>query len=129
MAVLSLPRTPPADTLEGTVAVWREALTDGMVWDETRDAWRIRTAFKTLIKTCEMWPGPKRLLDCMPRVPRQRALPARLADPLVAAKAQTEIRAMLGARGREATRDRPMVGGLSEAARQIMKSMETPRED
>ena len=116
--------------LELTASVWLEALTDGMVWDEHRDARRIRTAFKTLVKTCEMWPGPKRLLDCMPPVPRQRALPARLADPAVAARAQDEIRAMFaGPRRLQESRQRPMAGGLSEAARQIMKSMEASHED
>lgn len=130
MAALSLPRTPPADTLGGVVAVWREALADGMAWEEGRDAPRIRAAFRTLVRTCELWPGPKRLIEAMPPVPRQRALPPRLADPAVAAKAQEEIRAMLAVPGAlHGERERPMLGGLSDAARSIMRTMEVQGED
>ena len=42
-----------------------------------------------------MWPGPRRLLEVLPQVPRQRALPARLADPAVADAAIRACRELL----------------------------------
>lgn len=129
LAALSLPRTPPADTLEVTTAVWFDALNTGMAWDERRDRMRLRSAFGKLATTCEMWPGPKRLLDCLPPVPRQRALPPRLADPAVAAKAQDEIRAMFALPQRLLERERPAISGLSEAARGLLRGMEATSED
>ena len=130
LAALSLPRTPPADTLEVTTAVWFDALNTGMAWDEGRDRMRLRSAFGKLATTCEMWPGPKRLIDCLPPVPRQRALPPRLSDPAVAAKAQDEIRALLAVPGAlHGARERPMLSGLTEAARGLLRGMEATSED
>ena len=124
LAALSLPRTPPADTLEVTTAVWFDALNSGMAWDEGRDRMRLRSAFGKLATSCEMWPGPKRLLDCLPPVPRQRALPPRLADSAVAAKRQAEIAELLGGADRFAARNRPGLQPMSEAARELMHRLE-----
>jgi hypothetical protein len=94
---LSLDRTPAADSVQITAATWIEATTTGRVWDQARDASRIRAAFSTLYSTSEKWPAPRHFLDALPRV-EVRALdyevkPASRED---AQAAMARIREMLG---------------------------------
>jgi len=74
--VLSLPRTPSADTIELTQEVWVEALWSAARWDEDADRPRLASAFRALERTATEWPSPRLLLQHLPRRSRQAALPA-----------------------------------------------------
>lgn len=71
---------PADDMTAGTIAAWVEALTFRRVWDEHRDAPRIRHAFKALASTCREWPAPADLVQHLPPVEAQLALPERPVD-------------------------------------------------
>lgn len=71
---LSLPRTPSADVLYGTAAVWVDALWPTRAWDETRDTPRLQTSFVRLCSVAEQWPAPAMLLRYLPEA--QRTQPA-----------------------------------------------------
>jgi len=69
------------DLLPGTAAAWLETLTNNRVWDEFRDAPRIRKAFVTLAGSRSTWPAPKDLVDALPaseqkQLPRSTGIPA-----------------------------------------------------
>lgn len=66
LSTLSLDRTPAAEILVGTAGTWLEVLTFDRVWDEARDAPRVRAAFITLARTREAWPAPKLLIEALP---------------------------------------------------------------
>ncbi len=68
------------DSLPGTVAIWREALTVNRVWDQGRDTPRIRKAFLTLASSRRSWPAPPDLIEALPksdqaRLPRPTDIP------------------------------------------------------
>jgi hypothetical protein len=90
-----LDRTPAAELLAGTAQSWLEIITTGRVWDEARDAHRIREAFVTLGLTRESWPAPKHFIEALPPV-RVGLIPIekefRPASPAVVAKARAELR-------------------------------------
>lgn len=67
---LSLERTPAAEVIQLTVAVWQEALAEGREWDQALDAPRFRRAFATLCRTRRNWPLPQDFLDALP--PREQ---------------------------------------------------------
>lgn len=67
---LGLDRTPAMDLIEGTAAMWVEALTDDRVWDQQLDGPRFRKAFVKLSQTRRQWPAPADFLEAMP--PREQ---------------------------------------------------------
>lgn len=75
---------------------WVEALGNGRVWNQHRDAPRFRQGFINLAATCDRWPQPKHLLEAMPKI-EQHALTheATPATPEQAAAALEKIAAML----------------------------------
>lgn len=95
---LGLERTPATDLIHGTVMAWHEAITTGRVWDESRDAPRIRKAFVTLATNRRTWPAPADFIEALPRHEPQRALPAAIPDPARAERAIAEIASLLGVR-------------------------------
>jgi hypothetical protein len=66
LLALGLDGQPAHDVTSATIAVWVEAVCGDRVWDEARDVVRFRKAFRTLMTTCERWPGPKKFLEAMP---------------------------------------------------------------
>jgi hypothetical protein len=76
LVALSLPGTPPADTIELTREAWIEALWPTRAWDERLDALRLAEAFRALMITAERWPSPVHLLRALPPRPEPRRLPA-----------------------------------------------------
>lgn len=58
------------DLIEGTAAMWVEALTDDRVWDQQLDGPRFRKAFVKLSQTRRQWPAPADFLEAMP--PREQ---------------------------------------------------------
>jgi hypothetical protein len=98
--LLSLDRTPAAELLAGTAQSWLEIITTGRVWDEARDAHRIREAFVTLGLTRESWPAPKHFIEALPPV-RVGLMPIekefRPASPAVVAKARAELERFVAA--------------------------------
>lgn len=96
LLTLSLDRTPANDAIDGTVNTWCAALHEGRVWDEHRDAWRFRAAFRRLGRECARWPSPSQFLTMLPPA---RALP-KLArpkpNPEVARRAMAEALEILG---------------------------------
>lgn len=73
---LSLPGTPAHDLIAGTVLAWVDALGYGRVWDQERDAPRIRDGFRALCALSIEWPNPHRLLDAMPAAKPQGRIAA-----------------------------------------------------
>lgn len=63
---LGLERTPAAEVIALTAAVWLEAMTTGREWEQEHDAPRFRAGFAALCRTRESWPQPMHLLDAMP---------------------------------------------------------------
>lgn len=89
---LSLERTPAADLIEGTAAMWCEAVTHDRVFDERLDKPRFRGAFATLARTRTTWPAPLHFMEAMP-AREQLALTKQTikADPARAERAMHEI--------------------------------------
>jgi hypothetical protein len=97
LVALSLPGTPPADTIELTREAWIEALWPLRAWDERLDRERIASAFRALMGTCERWPAPAALMRALP--PRHE--PPKLPEPPPSEAARRRIRELL-AQAREA---------------------------
>lgn len=85
--------------IEATVATWIDSLTFNRVWDETRDAPRIRHAFRVLGANRRDWPAPVDLVEHLPAAPKLLELPSRIVDPAVAEANIAKIKRML--RGEE----------------------------
>lgn len=64
---LGLERTPAAEVIPLTAAVWLEAVTTGRAFDQEQDAPRFRHAFAVLCRESRSWPLPSHLLEAMPR--------------------------------------------------------------
>ena len=62
---LSLERTPSAEMIAGTVAVWMESIVYSRRWCEAKDVPLMREAFRRLGENCDCWPSPKRFLDAL----------------------------------------------------------------
>ncbi|HXF66225.1 MAG TPA: hypothetical protein VNK67_05935 [Burkholderiales bacterium] len=75
LVALSLPGTPPAETIELTREAWIEALWPTRAWDERLDAQRIAEAFRSLMLSSERWPAPVHLLRTLPPRPEPLKLP------------------------------------------------------
>lgn len=92
---LGLERQPALDMMAGTVLAWLTALTQNRVWDEMRDAPRIRESFRTMMATRNTWPAPKDLVEGLPLAQQYVALPAKASDPARAEAAIAEIAKLL----------------------------------
>jgi len=89
---LGLERTPAAEVIPLTAAVWLEAVTEGRVWDQGLDAPRFKAAFAVLCRQSKAWPLPSGLLEAMP--PREQLALTKQplkADPERAAKHMADI--------------------------------------
>lgn len=75
LVALSLPGSPPAETIRLTRSAWVEALWPGRVWRESRDTDRIAEAFRQLAIHEERWPAPAAFLRHLPGTPQVLALP------------------------------------------------------
>lgn len=93
---LGLERTPAAEVITLTAAVWLEALAEGRQWEQELDAPRFRRGFATLCRSRRAWPVPQDLLDALPpREQLQIARESRKADPERAAAAMAEVESLL----------------------------------
>lgn len=80
------------DLIQGTVGAWVEALTANRVWDEGRDAPRVRQAFVSLSQTRRTWPAPADFFEALPRHREElKALPRKAADPKLVEKVLAEM--------------------------------------
>lgn len=94
---LSLEGQPAAETIPGTAAAWLEVLTNGRVYDEARDAPRIREAFVLLASRCRRWPVPADFLEAMPKITLPSGLKlAHVASEETRVRNMTKISELLG---------------------------------
>lgn len=94
--VLSLARTPSADTIELTHAQWVEVLWDAPVqWDEEVDRPRLQAAFKRLARQVDTWPAPSQLWELMPGRPQRPALPGPELTPEQRARNRERVQDLL----------------------------------
>lgn len=96
---LGLDRTPASDLIEGTAAMWAEALTEGRVWDEQLDGPRFHKAFVKLSQIRRTWPAPADFLEALP--PREQLALTKQpikANPERAEQAARELAGVLGGR-------------------------------
>jgi hypothetical protein len=96
---LGLDRTPAAEVIQLTAAVWLEAITEGREFDQQLDAPRFRRAFAVLCRDCRQWPLPSSLLEAMP--PREQMAITKQpikANPERAEQAARELASFLGVR-------------------------------
>lgn len=75
LIALSLPNTPPHETIALTKEAWIESLYENRNWIET-DSPRIAAAFRSLSRRVDRWPAPRALLDNLPSRPEQKKLPS-----------------------------------------------------
>lgn len=96
LSCLSMDRTPAAEILPGTAQAWMEAITDGMAWDERRDAERVAATFRVLARISRRWPLPAEFLAALPPVPPLPALSyeRKPASPEVIERARKQVEAM-----------------------------------
>ena len=73
LVALSLPNTPPAETIELTKEAWIAALYEGRVWVDT-DAGRLTAGFRSLARKVDRWPAPRLLLEHLPARPEYAKL-------------------------------------------------------
>jgi hypothetical protein len=80
---LSLPRTPAAEVIRGTVEVWAASLCKRLTFEQVRDTPRIREAFAELVLSSTEWPSPAQFLaefgrtqPDQPRIEKDRRIPA-----------------------------------------------------
>ena len=93
---LGLERTPAADMIEGTAAMWVQAVTHGRAFDRNLDAPRFRNAFVTMAATRTTWPAPLHFIEAMPRRDQLALTKQHVpADPAIAAAAIAEVTEML----------------------------------
>lgn len=114
---LSLERTPAHNILPGTAQVWVETLSMRRAWDRERDTPRIRHAFLRLAAESRTWPLPGDLLNALPHVEAQRALPARPTDPEAALRHIAKAQELIAQRKPDEKRQRnlnPVGASLSE---------------
>lgn len=96
---LSLERTPAAEMIAGTAAMWVEVAEVRRAWDEERDRLRVRSAFVQLAASRRLWPAPIDFLEAVAAqpFPKLAALPSPPADPERAMAAIREAQEMLNA--------------------------------
>lgn len=83
---MGLERTPAAEVIQLTAAVWLETVTHNRVWDQELDAPRFRRAFASLCQQRTSWPPPSALLEAMP--PRDQLALAK--QPIKASQAAVD---------------------------------------
>lgn len=76
---LGLERTPAAEVIQLTAAVWLEAITEGRQYDAQLDAPRFKRGFAVLCRQRKTWPTPADLLEAMP--PREQLVLAKVPIP------------------------------------------------
>lgn len=97
LLTLRLQGCPASDMIEMTLDTWIETLTFNRVWDEQRDAPRLRHAFKVLQTSCDSWPAPVNLLQHLPPVESRPALPAKpVSDDVAQANIRECMRLLYG---------------------------------
>lgn len=87
------------DMIQGTAAMWVDALTAGKVWEQEFDAPRFRKAFVTLSQTRRQWPAPADFFEAIP--PREQLAITKQpikANPERAEQAARELASVLGIR-------------------------------
>lgn len=93
---LGLERTPASDMIEGTAAMWVQAVTHDRAFDRGLDAPRFRHAFVTLAATRTTWPAPMHFIEAMPRRDQLALTKQHIpADPAKAAAAIAEVSEIL----------------------------------
>lgn len=97
LLTLSLDRTPAMDLITGTAMTWHEAMTYRRVWDQDRDAARIRDGFSRLALNAKRWPTVDDLITAMPSPPTQWRLPAPTNIPVTREGKARRLAALLGA--------------------------------
>ena len=118
---LSLERTPAADLIAGTAAMWVKTLSAGMAWERERDTPRIRQAFVTLAQTRTHWPAPLHFREALPEV-EVKALgydvkPVSREESLaILARLQRELGEPLGGTDPDAEERAPRAPGVLAAA-------------
>lgn len=105
LVALSLPGTPPHETIALTRESWADALWHGKAWDAVQDPPRIAQAFRTLALSCERWPTPVQFLRALPERAPQQLLAAPVTPPSAEQRAKIaellrEATARMTARGR-----------------------------
>lgn len=78
LVLLSLPSSPPSDTITFTAKAWCEAFMEvSKEWDEDLDTRRFIKGFAKLKPAVKHWPTPEQFLTIMPGRPKPKALPPR----------------------------------------------------
>jgi hypothetical protein len=58
---------PALETMESVARIWVAVFeSQPVAWSEELDLWRIRKAFLIVLGESEIFPTPKKVLDCMP---------------------------------------------------------------
>lgn len=79
---LSLPGSPPEETIDKTADVWVAALwSDAVAWERDADLQRIHTAFERLVRDADRWPSPAVWRRHLPSRRPKAALPAPQMSP------------------------------------------------
>lgn len=104
LLALRLERTPAADAIVATGAVWISALWPSHAWDEALDRPRLAAAFARLACERESWPAPKHLTDALPGRPEPPRLPAPPISAEARAAASARLRALAATIGRRPRR-------------------------
>lgn len=94
LLALSLPGTPPEETIKLTREMWAEALWEGRAWVED-DAGRIAAGFRSLARKVDRWPPPKLLLEHLPARPERKKLEAPKLSPEERERNRQRVRSML----------------------------------
>ena len=94
LLVLSLPGTPPSDTIKLTLSVWCDTIWPLTNWNDD-DLPRIEAAFKLMCRSCERWPTPKTFIDCLPKREEKLKLDAPRLTPEQREVAKREVSAIL----------------------------------
>lgn len=96
LVALSLPGTPPAETIALTLQAWVGALWTRKKWREEEDLKRLHRGFVELAGTCTRWPSPQQLVDALPpREPPVPQLPAPDLEPEQLAARRAQIDALI----------------------------------
>lgn len=96
LLLLSLPRGPALDAIEGVVLAWSDALICWPIdWEREADTPRLRQAFRLLAASVREWPAPVQLRELLPARAAPPQLPPPEVDPVRIAQVQALIREVL----------------------------------
>jgi hypothetical protein len=97
LRTLSLPSTPPAETITLTTQVWIQVLWAAKRgWVEAHDLPRLKAAFMALAAELDRWPTPKAVLASLPARPDLKKLPPPRLTPEQIAANKRRLREALG---------------------------------